>query len=377
MSQESSPPGPAAPHELELVEDAPAEEATAGPSSAPTSSRGPSSAPNSAPGNSEPPLLRVDNLTKVFQLRGGLFSRDVFATALSDVSLRVNAGETLGVVGESGSGKTILGRCVLRLVPPDFGRIYFDGEDLAELTPRQWLAVRAKMQPIFQDPRASLNPSRRIWEIVTEGLRIKEPRSKDTLLRQSAEYWLGQVGLALDLLERHPLELSAGELQRVVIARALCVSPRLLVLDEPLSALDVSARAQVVNLLLDLQDRYRSGGLFISHDLRLVRYMSHRIMVMILGHVVEAGSAEDVYARSLHPYTRALLSARQAPGSERRALRVILDGPSPDPTRPPQGCSFHPRCPRAEPGRCDVEPPELLPIAEGSDHRVACYFPCV
>jgi oligopeptide/dipeptide ABC transporter ATP-binding protein len=325
----------------------------------------------------EPPLLRVDNLTKVFQVRRGLLSRDLFATALSDVSLEVNAGETLGVVGESGSGKTILGRCVLRLIPVDYGRIYFDGEDLAELTARHLKIVRARMQPIFQDPRASLNPVRRIWEIVSEGKRIAQPRTSDAQLREHAAYWLSQVGLPLDFEQRHPLELSAGELQRVVIARALCVSPRLLVLDEPLSALDVSARAQVVNLLLDLQERYRSSGLFISHDLRLVRYMSHRIVVMILGHVVEAGSADDVYTRSLHPYTRALLSARQSPGAERRGLRVILDGPSPDPTRPPQGCPFHPRCPRAEPGLCDVDQPELLPIEDGSEHRVACYFPCV
>jgi oligopeptide/dipeptide ABC transporter ATP-binding protein len=322
-------------------------------------------------------LLRADNLTKVFRHRGSLFTRPTFSTAISDVSLELGSAETLGIVGESGSGKTTLGRTVLRLLVPDFGRLYFNGEEITELSERQLRPIRPKMQPIFQDPRTSVNPQLRIWQTVTEGLRIRGNDAPPKELQREAVHWLEQVGLRAEVSRRHPRELSSGELQRVVIARALCVAPELLVSDEPLSALDVSARAQIVNLLLDLQERYRTGMLFISHDLRLVRYMSHRILVMYLGHVVETGSATEVYEQSLHPYTRALLNAGDVPLSSRRSLRVVLEGPSPDPSRPPTGCTFHPRCPRAEAGRCDREAPELLPVSPDSTHRVACYFPCV
>jgi oligopeptide/dipeptide ABC transporter ATP-binding protein len=229
------------------------------------------------------------------------------------------------------------------------------------------------MQPVFQDPNSSLNPDLTVERIIGEGLLLNAPGARADW-RQHSAHWLAQVGLSHDLASRRARELSAGEKQRVAIARALSVSPKLLVCDEPVSALDVSARGQVINLLLDLQDRFGLGLLFISHDLQLVRYISHRILVMYAGRVVETASADELHERARHPYTRALLHASRSIRA-RHSLRV-LEGEMVDPARLPSGCAFHPRCPRAEPGRCDKEQPLLLPSDDDPQHLIACHFPC-
>ncbi len=317
------------------------------------------------------PLLQVDNLTKLFALPRRWMRAQRFAKAVDDVSLYLHRGETLGLVGESGCGKSTLARCVLRLLTPDFGQIAFDEENITEMSERALLPVRRKLQAVFQDHYAALDPGLTVAESLQEALRLA-PQS------DGVPTWLAKVGLDDRVAARRPDELSAGERQRVALARALCVSPLLLVCDEPLSALDVSVRAQMVNLLLDAQAEFGHSYLFISHDLGIVRYVSHRIAVMYLGRIVEAGSARDVVERAAHPYTRALLAAAPHLDVNRRHLRLLLDGSPPDLGRPPEGCAFHPRCPRAEPGRCDVERPELHVVggdATHAAHEVACHFP--
>lgn len=324
------------------------------------------------------PLVVVEKLSVLFPYRKGFFRAPTFVHAVDGVSFYIRPGETLGLVGESGCGKTTLGRAVIRLVEPTVGRIVFDGQEITGLSEREVRPLRRRMQIIFQDPYSSLNPRMTVREVVGEGiaaLRLaKTPREAD----ETVVEMLGKVGLGPDLLDRYPHEFSGGQRQRIAIARALAVRPDFVVCDEPTSALDVSVQAQILNLLEKLQDELSVSYLFISHDLRVVAYTSHRIAVMYLGRIVEMGPAKEVSERRLHPYTHALFGALPKAGhheGRRERPRRALAGEPPSPLDPPRGCVFHSRCPRVEKGRCDVEAPELMEIVPGSHHRVACFHP--
>jgi oligopeptide transport system ATP-binding protein len=341
------------------------------PGGAPIDARGAADAERS------PPLLRVEHLSKVYRPSAGLFSAGPLVRAVDDVSFYVRDGETLGLVGESGSGKTTLGRTVLRLVEPTLGRIVFGGVEITHLGESALRPLRKGMQIVFQDPYASLDPRMTIGETLTEPLVIHAlGRGKSELEARVADL-LERVGLRPDFMHRLPHELSGGQRQRVGIARALATEPKFIVCDEPVSALDVSIQAQIVNLLLELQETYRLSYLFVSHDLKVVEYVSQRVMVMYLGRIVEVAPTASLFERRLHPYTRALVSAVPTLDPSRRALRIVLEGEPASPLAPPTGCSFHPRCPRAIRGKCDVSTPELVEISPRSGHRVACFNPHV
>ena len=326
------------------------------------------------------PLVVVEKLSVLFPNQKGLFRAPTFVHAVDGVSLYIRPGETLGLVGESGCGKTTLGRAVIRLVEPTVGRIVFDGQDITSLSEREVRPLRRRMQIVFQDPYSSLNPRMTVREIVGEGiaaLRLaKTPREAE----ETVVEMLTKVGLGADVLDRYPHEFSGGQRQRIAIARALAVRPDFVVCDEPTSALDVSVQAQILNLLEKLQDDLSVSYLFISHDLRVVAYTSHRIAVMYLGRIVEMGPAKEVSERRLHPYTHALFGAlpKERPkesGRQPPKPKRVLMGEPPSALDPPRGCVFHTRCPRVEKGRCDVEMPELTEIVPGSHHRVACFHP--
>ncbi len=341
----------------------------------------PSGEPNAAPkpraAKAPKPLLQVEKLSTLYPVRQGLFRRPQYVYAVNEVSFYVRPGETLGLVGESGCGKSTLGRTVLRLVEPTLGRIVFDGQDITRLSEREIRPLRRRMQIVFQDPYSSLNPRMTVREIVGEGiaaLRLAKTRREED---DTVAEMLGKVGLGAEVMERYPHEFSGGQRQRIAIARALAVRPDFIVCDEPTSALDVSVQAQILNLLERLQDELSVSYLFISHDLRVVEYTSHRIAVMYLGRIMEMGPAREVAERRLHPYTRALFgSLPQAVGGEAksRRLQLIKDEP-PGALELPSGCVFHPRCPKMEKGKCDAEIPELAETVPGSHHRVACFFP--
>ena len=311
------------------------------------------------------PLVRIDGLTKVYPAGGGGFrrSRRRVVLAVDDVSLDVRRGEIVGLVGESGCGKSTLGRLVLRLVEPTRGTISFDGKDITRLPPRQMRAFRRHMQIVFQDPLASLNPRMVVRDLVGEPLRVHRlARGRGELGAQVAEL-LVQVGLGPEHLLRYPHEFSGGQRQRICIARALAPRPSFIVADEPLSALDVSVQAQIVNLLLSLRDELRLAFLFISHDLNVVGLLADRVAVMYLGRVVELGPAREVYRAPLHPYTRALLASVPVPDPTRRGQpRPLVAGELPSAFAPPPGCHFNPRCPMAVP-RCREESPGLREVA--------------
>jgi len=318
------------------------------------------------------PLLRVRNLVKHFPVQGGLFSRTVDRVhAVDGVSLEIAAGETLGLVGESGCGKSTTGRCILRLIEPTAGEVRFDGRDVMAADARGLRELSRGMQIIFQDPYASLNPRMTVGAIIGEALTIHK------LARNVREYdervvnLLETVGLHADYRSRYPHEFSGGQRQRIGIARALAVSPRLIVCDEPVSALDVSIQAQVINLLEDLQRQFGLAYLFIAHDLSVVEHISRRVAVMYLGRIVELASAHDLYATPRHPYTEALLSAVPVPDPTAKRQRIVLQGDVPNPIRPPAGCHFHPRCPHAM-ERCRSEAPLLREVAPG--HLAACHL---
>jgi oligopeptide transport system ATP-binding protein len=314
-------------------------------------------------------LLSVRDLRQYFPIRRGVFRRVVgHVRAVDGVSLSVRRGETLGLVGESGCGKTTLGRTILRLLEPTSGHIEFDGQDITHLRGRSLRTVRRHMQIVFQDPYASLNPRMTVRAIVEEGLKIHRLGTASQRLQKVAQT-LDDVGLDPSYMDRYPHEFSGGQRQRIGIARALALEPRLLVLDEPISALDVSIQSQIINLLTDLKVRHSLTYLFISHDLAVVEYIADRVAVMYLGEIIELATSEALYRNPLHPYTRALLSAIPSIDPERRAQRIILPGDVPSPANPPAGCRFHPRCPLAE-DICRREAPPLVTI---DDHAFACH----
>ncbi|MEB2283654.1 MAG: hypothetical protein B6D46_15405 [Polyangiaceae bacterium UTPRO1] len=319
------------------------------------------------------PLVEARGLTKHYPVSTGFFSREkLVVRALEDVALDIRAGETLGVVGESGCGKSTLGRCLLRLIEPTAGEVRFDGRDVLALPAAELRRMRRAMQIIFQDPYASLNPRMRVGAIVAEGIEV-HGLARGVEKRRRVEELLHQVGLGPEHADRYPHEFSGGQRQRIGIARALAVGPRFIVADEPVSALDLSIQAQVLNLLMDLQEQMGLAYLFISHDLRVVEHISHRVAVMYLGRIVERAPRALLYANPRHPYTRALLAAVPVADPRHRPKRTPLQGDVPSPLQPPSGCAFHPRCPYVEP-RCRTEVPALIAGAGG--HAVACHvFP--
>jgi oligopeptide transport system ATP-binding protein len=321
-------------------------------------------------------LVATDGVAKYFPLRAGFFgSATRFVRAVDGVSLRVRTGETMGLVGESGCGKSTLGRLMLRLLEPTFGRVVFDGRDITQLSQRELRPLRRRMQIIFQDPYSSLNPRMTVHEIVGEAIRIHKLAKTRVDERARVAELLEKVGLRADAMDRYPHEFSGGQRQRVGIARALAVEPEFIVCDEPIASLDVSIQAQIVNLLVELQESIGLTYLFVSHDLAVIRHVSHRVAVMYLGRIVEQAPAEALYAAPFHPYTRALLAAAPKPDPKTKRVRLVLEGDVPSPIDPPAGCAFHPRCPRIVRGTCDREAPVLEERGPGSGHRVACWNP--
>jgi oligopeptide transport system ATP-binding protein len=318
-----------------------------------------------------PALLSVRALRKEFPLKAGLFAKDApVVHAVDGVSFDIAEGETLGLVGESGCGKSTTGRCILRLIEPTAGEIWFRGRDVTNLQGEAFRSLRRDVQIIFQDPFASLNPRHTVRGIIGEALIIHRLAANRRELEDRVVQLLETVGLQSDHLHRFPHEFSGGQRQRIGIARALAVEPKMIVCDEPVSALDVSIQAQVINLLEDLQERLGLTYLFIAHDLSVVEHISDRVAVMYLGRVVEIAPADELYENPRHPYTEALLSAVPIPDPQVKRRRLVLQGEVPNPIRPPSGCHFHPRCPLAE-ARCSVEVPQLRQSTPG--HFVACH----
>jgi len=321
------------------------------------------------------PLLEVDHLVKHFPLKSGvLFDRRVGAVrAVDDVSFSVAEGETLGLVGESGCGKSTLARSILQLIRPTAGSVRFRGTELTELSRRRLRPLRREMQMIFQDPYASLNPRKRVGQIVGEPLRLHGVAS-GAELRERVEELLDRVGLSREHYNRFPHEFSGGQRQRIGVARALALEPKLIIADEPVSALDVSIQAQIINLLEDLQDEFGLTYVFVAHDLGVVRHVSDRIAVMYLGKIVEIGPADAVYGNPIHPYTMSLLSAVPIPDPRlnREREQVVLEGDVPSPANPPQACRFHTRCPRGTDICAELEPPL---VDYGGGHWAACHHP--
>jgi oligopeptide transport system ATP-binding protein len=334
-------------------------------------------------------LLSVRNLVKRFPIKGGILGREVASVkAVQDVSFDIYKGETLGLVGESGCGKSTLGRCILRLIEPTSGQVLFKGQDILKLKQDEMRKLRRNMQIVFQDPYASLNPRMTIEEILGEPMIIHQLASSKEERRTRIYELLDLVGLRRESISRYPHEFSGGQRQRICIARALAVKPEFLICDEPVSALDVSIQAQIINLMQDLQKELKLTYLFVAHDLKVVEHISNRVAVMYLGKIAEIASAEDLYTSPRHPYTKALLSAIPIPDPSYKKNRVILQGDVPSPIQPPPGCHFHPRCPVVR-EECRTRGPELIAVkatasdasavAEtenaADDHRAACLFP--
>ena len=317
-------------------------------------------------------LLEVQNLKVHFPAQQRLFGRvKDFVRAVDDVSLSIAPGETVGLVGESGCGKTTLGRAVVKLIQPTAGRIVFEGEDIAGLNGAALRARRRRFQMIFQDPFGSLNPRLTVADTIGEALDIHQLAPNASTRRQRIEALLKDVGLAPSHAQRYPHEFSGGQRQRIGIARALAVEPKLIVCDEPVSALDVSVQAQIINLLQDLQREHGIAYLFVAHDLAVVEHISRRILVMYLGRIVESGEAKVVCRSPKHPYTQALLSAVPIVDPDSKRQRILLSGDVPSPIHPPPGCPFHPRCPVAE-ARCKVDVPALREVGVG--RWTACHL---
>ena len=319
------------------------------------------------------PIFEAQDLTRTFSVPAGFLGHNSLR-AVDRVTLSLEHGQTLGLVGESGSGKSTFGRTLLRLIAPTSGKIFIDGRDITRMSTRELRPLRRRMQMIFQDPYSSLNPRMTVAAIIGEALSIHGIAKTKKEQRDRIARLMERVGLRADLIDRYPHEFSGGQRQRIGIARALCLLEQgggLLVCDEPISALDVSIQAQIINLLLDLQTETKLSYLFVSHDLRVVSLVSHRVAVMYLGNIVELAATTSLYRCPQHPYTRALLSA--IPTIARKSERQVLQGDPPSPLHPPTGCAFHPRCPFAKSGTCDVLKPDLRAL--GADHHVACHFP--
>ena len=319
----------------------------------------------------ETPLLEVKHLKKYFPIKGGVFSKTIgYVYAVDDVNFTLAKGETLGLVGESGCGKSTTGRTILRLIEPTDGELYFEGQDITKLEKSAMRALRREMQIIFQDPYASLNPRMTVGSIIGEPLEIHKI-AKGSEKEERVASLLQKVGLRAEDMRKYPHEFSGGQRQRIGIARALALNPKLIVCDEPVSALDVSIQAQVINLLEDLQAEFGLSYLFIAHNLNVVEHISNRVAVMYLGQIVELASDEELYKNPQHPYTEALLSAVPIPDPTVKKKRIILEGDVPSPINPPKGCHFHTRCMYKE-KICEEVEPEFKDI--GGGHWVACHF---
>ena len=312
-------------------------------------------------------LVEVRNLKKYYPVKGG---HRRFARAIDDVSFDIYRGETLGLVGESGCGKTTTGRAILRLLDPTDGTIVFDGQDITKLTEKKLRPLRSRMQIIFQDPYGCLDPRKTVYDIIAAPLKLNGMRDRKQLTEKVISL-MNSVGLREDYIDRFPHEFSGGQRQRVGIARALAMDPDFIVCDEPVSALDVSVQAQVVNLIRKLQQERKLTYLFISHDLRVVRHICDRIIVMYLGKIVESGTREEIFEKMAHPYTKALLSAVPEAGMDKSKDRILLTGDVPSPIDPPAGCRFHTRCPMAT-DKCRSEAPEMKSL--GGEHLCACHY---
>ncbi|PPB81188.1 dipeptide transport system ATP-binding protein [Albidovulum inexpectatum] len=313
------------------------------------------------------PVVVAEKLSRHYEVKGGLFSKSGVVRAVSETSFRLEAGRTLAVVGESGCGKSTLARLITMIEEPSSGRFYIDGE---EITPANWARHRADVQIVFQNPYGSLNPRQRIGAALEEPLKINRPQMSAAERESRAREMLQLVGLRPEHYDRYPHMFSGGQRQRIAVARALMLEPRVLVLDEPVSALDLSIQSQILNLLVDLQERMGLAYLFISHDLSVVKHMADDIIVMYLGRPVEIGPKDQVFANPRHPYTRALLSATPVADPRARKQRIKLQGELPSPLNVPPGCAFAPRCWKAS-DKCRAERPEL----DGGAHQAACFFP--
>jgi len=318
-------------------------------------------------------LLEVNNLSKHFPITGGILGRQVGSVkAVNDVSFKIKKGETLGLVGESGCGKSTLGRAILRLHEPTSGQVLFNGQDVTKMNGPELKAMRRKMQVIFQDPYASLNPRMSVGKILAEPMLIHNLATKSADQEKRIHKLLDFVQLPKDAINKYPHEFSGGQRQRICIARALAVEPEFIVCDEPVSALDVSVQAQIVNLMMDLQKELGLTYLFIAHDLKVVEFISHRVAVMYLGSIIESAKSSELYGKSMHPYTNALISAIPIPNPEKKHQRIILKGELPSPMNPPTGCHFHPRCPSVS-DKCHVKYPGVTDVSQ--THEFRCFHP--
>ncbi|RHW43211.1 ABC transporter ATP-binding protein [Neobacillus notoginsengisoli] len=316
-------------------------------------------------------LLEIKNLKTYYPVKGGFFRRTIGnVKAVDDISFEIKKGETLGLVGESGCGKSTAGRTILRLLRPTAGKIIFDGKDITSVSGKTLREIRQDLQMVFQDPYASLNPMQMVGDIIAEPIYNYMNKPKEELKKEVMDL-LEKVGLPEDAYYKYAHEFSGGQRQRIGIARALALRPKLIIADEPVSALDVSVQSQVLNLLKDLQEEFDLTFLFIAHDLSVVKHMSDRIGVMYLGNMVEIADKDSLYAEPLHPYTQALISAIPSPDPRKKKERIILTGDVPSPLNPPSGCPFHPRCPMAM-EECSVTKPELKEVKPS--HSVACHL---